>query len=248
MQYFSRHRHLITNLALGTFIGWQLPAINPNSVGVNAQVAANCQGQKQNQAQQEKTNFLAFGGGPAPEANEIAIEKNILYFQRTLSAMGYNPSQASTYFANGNDGQATVRYLDPTGQQQFKVPQIPNLNGPSTMANLERSIQDLSKNPKSIFLYFTGHGIPNPEDINNNAFLLWNKELLTVQQFATMLDSLPDRTPVVTMMSQCFAGSFANLIYQGGDPKRPIALQTRCGAGGSRLPAASGLATARNRA
>ncbi len=229
MQYFSRHRHLITNLALGTFIGWQLPVINPNSTGVNAQVAATCQGQKQNQAQQEKTNFLAFGGGPAPSANEIAIEKNILYFQRTLSAMGYNPSQASTFFANGNDGQATVRYLDSSGQQQFKVPQIPNLNGASTMANLERSIQDLSKNPKSIFLYFTGHGIPNPEDIDNNAFLLWNKELLTVQQFATMLDSLPDQTPVVTMMSQCFAGSFANLIYQGGDPKRPVALQTRCG-------------------
>lgn len=228
MQYFSRHRHHITNLVLGVSITLQLPIVN-TSVAVNAQLAPTCQGQTPNQSPQQKTNFLAFGGGPAPEANEIAIEKNILYFQRTLSAMGYNPAEAFTFFANGDDRQATVRYLDSGGQQQFKVPQIPNLDGASTMANLQRSLQDLSGNPKSIFFYFTGHGIPNPEDIDNNAFLLWNKELLTVQQFAGMLDRLPQQTSVVMMMSQCFSGSFANFIYEGGDPKRPVALQTRCG-------------------
>ena len=31
------------------------------------------------------------------------------------------------------------------------------------------------------------------------------------------------------MMAQCFSGSFANLIYEGGNPNRPVALQTRCG-------------------
>jgi hypothetical protein len=31
------------------------------------------------------------------------------------------------------------------------------------------------------------------------------------------------------MMAQCFAGSFANFIYQDGSPQRPVALQTRCG-------------------
>jgi hypothetical protein len=31
------------------------------------------------------------------------------------------------------------------------------------------------------------------------------------------------------MMAQCFSGAFANLIYEGGDPEQPVALQTRCG-------------------
>ncbi|NJN20892.1 MAG: hypothetical protein HC812_06460 [Leptolyngbya sp. RL_3_1] len=31
------------------------------------------------------------------------------------------------------------------------------------------------------------------------------------------------------MMAQCFSGAFANLIYEGGDPEGPVALQTRCG-------------------
>ena len=31
------------------------------------------------------------------------------------------------------------------------------------------------------------------------------------------------------MMAQCYSGSFANLIYENGDPAQPVALQTRCG-------------------
>lgn len=40
----------------------------------------------------------------APDYNEIALEKNVLYFQRSLSTVGFIPSLASLFFANGNDG------------------------------------------------------------------------------------------------------------------------------------------------
>ncbi|MEM8777772.1 MAG: Caspase domain-containing protein, partial [Cyanobacteria bacterium P01_G01_bin.49] len=35
-------------------------------------------------------DFLVVGGGGSPKSNEIALEKNILYFQRTLKNMGIN--------------------------------------------------------------------------------------------------------------------------------------------------------------
>ena len=230
MPYFSHQHPSLTSFAFGALLSLQLPFVNPNAVAVNAHSVSNCQGKSlQNLPISQKTNFLAIGGGPEPQANEIAIEKNILYFQRTLTAMGYNPASAVTFFANGNDGRATVRYLDPQGRQRFKIPEIPHLNGASTIANLLSSIQQASKNSNPIFFYFTGHGIPNRENIDNNAFLLWNQELLTVQQFASILDRLPADKPVVTMMSQCFSGSFANFIYEGGDPQRKVALQSRCG-------------------
>lgn len=229
MSYFSHQYHRVSSLALAASIGLQCSVIYPSEAAINAQISTSCQVNSQNRSDRQPTNFLAVGGGPLPEANEIAIEKNILYFQRTLTTMGYNPAEATTFFANGNDGQPTVRYLDSQGEEQFKIPQIPHVIGASTMANLQRSIQDLSSKSNSIFFYFTGHGIPNPENIDNNAFLLWNQDPLTVQQFSTMLDRLPADTSVVTMMSQCFSGSFANFIYEGGDPERPVALQTRCG-------------------
>ena len=176
-------------------------------------------------------NFLAYGGGGAPDYNEIALEKNMLYFQRTLKTIGYDPTIAPIFFANGLDGQPTVRYLDPQGKEKFKVPEIPHLQGAATLANLQRSFQQLAQATKStaFFFYFTGHGSRNAKNINNNAMWLWGDQEVSVQQFTQMLDRLPSQMPVVTMMSQCFSGSFANIIYKAGDPKKGIALQTRCG-------------------
>ncbi|WP_193196348.1 caspase family protein [Nostoc sp. MG11] len=184
------------------------------------------------QSNHSAPKFLVVGGGGAPSFNEIALEKNVLFFQRTLQFMGYNPKQvASIFFANGNDGQASIRYIDQQGRQQFKRPNIPYLKGAITLSNLERYFQQLAqqKNPKTSFLYFTGHGGLNEQDLDNNSFYLWNKQQLSVRQFSQMLDKMSAKTPVVAMMAQCFSGSFANFIYEGGDPKRPVALQTRCG-------------------
>ncbi|MBW4550760.1 MAG: Caspase domain-containing protein [Aphanocapsa sp. GSE-SYN-MK-11-07L] len=179
---------------------------------------------------EQPQSFLAFGGGGAASYNEIALEKNMLYFQRTLQAMRYNPTVAPIFFANGNSGQATVRYLDPQGEEKFKVPQIPNLQGASTPANLRRSLQQLTQYPGiPIFFYFTGHGHFNQNNTDNNGIYLWGDQQMSVQQLSRLLDRLPSETPFVTMMSQCYSGSFANLIYKGGDPKQGIALQTRCG-------------------
>ncbi len=181
-----------------------------------------------NQAQ--TTNFLVMGGRGAPSYNEIALEKNVLYFQRTLQALGFNPASTATYFANGSDGQATVRYLNGS-RELFKAPEIPYLAGSSTRTNfqswMQRAVQATVQQP--IFFYFTGHGYRNRADIDNNAMILWGEDLLSVQQFTTSLDQLPVSTPVVTMMAQCYSGSFANLIYQGGNPNNPVALHTRCG-------------------
>jgi hypothetical protein len=172
-------------------------------------------------------NFLVIGGGGAPSYNEIALEKNLLYFQRSLKAMGYEPTQAKMFFANGNNGEPTVRYMD-NGVEKFKPPAIPNLNGASTYRNLKASLL-ADRSLKPLFFYFTGHGSKNRSDRNNNFMLLWEEQSLSVKQFARILDQLPVQKPIVSVMSQCYAGSFANYIYKGGDPSQPIALQSRCG-------------------
>lgn len=225
MQHFPSFHQVLSSCACGILIGAQLLGINPALAGAKSTQTPTCQ------RTQQQPNFLVFGGGGAPAYNEIALEKNILYFQRTLSFLGYNPEEASIFFANGNNGQATIRYIDEQEEEQFKVPEIPNLNGAATLANLQDWMQQTmaKKTSQPIFFYFTGHGNPNPRDINNNVLMLWNDQPLSVQEFSTMLDKLPPQTPVVTMMAQCYSGSFANMIYQGGNPKSPIALQTRCG-------------------
>ena len=176
------------------------------------------------QTNHRQTNFLVIAGGGSPRNNEIALEKNVLYFQRTLRALGHNQEQGSVFFANGNDGQATVRYIDPQRQQRFKIPNIPNLRGAATWENFQGWISQNKSNQANhpLFFYFTGHGIPD-------AMILWEDYHLSVEQFSNQLAQLPSQTPIVTMMAQCFSGSFAKFIYEGGNPNRPLALQTRCG-------------------
>jgi hypothetical protein len=50
--------------------------------------------------------------------------------------LGFNAVDASIFFANGGDRQSTIRYFDRDGNQKFKLPEIANLKGASTLANL----------------------------------------------------------------------------------------------------------------
>ncbi|MDB9516501.1 caspase family protein [Roseofilum reptotaenium CS-1145] len=184
------------------------------------------------QSLSQPPNFLVVAGGGNPATNEIALEKNVLYFQRVLKYLGYNPEQdADFFFANGNDGQLTVRYLDENQEEKFKVPQIPFLKGSSTLKNLTNWFQaPLAQSlDRGLFLYFTGHGLQNQENTENNTLLLWDRQQVSVQEFAQLLDLMPAEKPVVTMMAQCYSGSFANIIYEGGNSENPVAPQTRCG-------------------
>ncbi|WP_157259950.1 caspase family protein [Chamaesiphon minutus] len=179
-------------------------------------------------------DFLVLGGGGAPSYNEIAIEKNVLYFQRTMKTLGFDPSQATILFANGNDGRETVRYLDANRSERFKAPNIPYLQAAATVDNLQQSLQQIANasgsDRRPLFFYFTGHGSRNREDEDNNTMLLWNEQSLSVREFATFLDRLPPTKPVITVMVQCYAGAFTNsLVYENGDPQAKIAERHRCG-------------------
>ncbi len=175
--------------------------------------------------------FLVLAGGGAPHYNEIALEKNVRYFQRTLSHLGIGLSHVRQYFANGNDGASTVRFINRVGQEQFKPPDIDHLNGPATLDNAQTWFKELGQksSPCPAFFYFTGHGAYNGENPDNNAMILWQEQLVSVQQLTSWLDQLPPDQPFVTMMAQCFAGSFANIIYEQGNPDNPVALHNRCG-------------------
>ncbi len=173
-------------------------------------------------------SFVVFGGGGAPSYNEIAIEKNVFYFQRTLKALGQTPDSARIWFANGDDGRKTVRYVE-DGRERFKAPTVDPMEGPATIANLNLALGAAAETSTPLFFYFTGHGFHNLKNENDNSMILWNEDLMTVQNFTRQLDRMPPKKPFVTVMVQCYSGSFANLIYQGGSPKKGVALHDRCG-------------------
>ncbi len=181
------------------------------------------------QPQAQKTDFLAVGGGSDRSNTEIALEKNLRYFQRALETLGYSPQRMTYLFADGKSEQAVVRYIDPQGMERFKQAEIPHLSGRASWANIQTWFRNRGKSSNPLFFYFTGHGLRNRLNPDNNSFTVWQEPPVPVKQLAELLDTMPARPPVVVVMAQCYSGSFGNIIYRGGDPNQAIALQERCG-------------------
>jgi hypothetical protein len=72
----------------------------------------------------------------------------------------------------------------------------------------------------TLLVYVTDHGRKNREDPDNNSISLWGDEL-SVVEFQEWLARLPKGVRVVSLMSQCYSGSFANAIYPPQEPTQP---------------------------
>jgi thiol-disulfide isomerase/thioredoxin len=73
----------------------------------------------------------------------------------------------------------------------------------------------------TLLLYVTDHGDKNEKDLADNAITLWGGESLSVAELRALLRPLDRRVRIVLLMSQCYAGSFANAILLDDDGVLP---------------------------
>jgi hypothetical protein len=91
-----------------------------------------------------------------------------------------------------------------------------------------RGVEGGEARARDLFFYVTDHGVRG-RDPTNNLIVLWGSQHLRVRELGASLDRQPPARRVVTVMAQCFSGSFAGLVHEGGDPRRPLAHHDRCG-------------------
>lgn len=169
---------------------------------------------------------LIVGGGPSRDYNQVAIESNVRYVTRILPPK----SPLRILFADGDPTAKTVLYTDKDGDDQFREPQLSRLDGAAIHTNVRQELVALAKEPSaSTLLYFTGHGSLASRRTNLSEFDLWANGRYTVTDLAASLAEFPKATPITVIMVQCHAGGFSNLIFDGGDPKAPLADNRVCG-------------------
>ena len=67
----------------------------------------------------------------------------------------------------------------------------------------------------TLLLYVTDHGSQNKSDSGNNKITLWGRDAyLDVSELRGLLSRLAPGVRVVQLMSQCYSGSFAGLMYR----------------------------------
>ncbi|HBN75050.1 MAG TPA: hypothetical protein DD473_04375 [Planctomycetaceae bacterium] len=193
-----------------------------------------------------KDCFLTIGGGYSPTGNQISLERNVEYFQRVLAEAYEGDVQHDILFSDGSDPQRDLQYYDPqqplpriyellgqvfeteSGQDyRYRNHQIGNLRGPSSVAEWDRWVSEVGAKMTAddrLFIYATAHGGKSTDKkrSGNTYLYLWNKEKISVEQFANSLRKLPENVPVVLVMVQCYSGGFANSMFPNGDPVQPL--------------------------
>lgn len=175
---------------------------------------------------------LIVGGGPNADNNQIAIESNVQYCHRSLP----KGAACRILFADGNRSSNTVRFT-PAGEQPggfrdlYKRPELPRLDGASSLENVNREISSLaSTGTTPVLLYFTGHGnIPRAPAPPLSYFSLWSFEQYSAVDMAQSLSAFPKDVPVVAIMVQCHSGGFAKSLFRNGDPSQPPMDNRFCG-------------------
>ncbi len=182
--------------------------------------------------------FVAIGGGPSPESNEVSLEQDIDLVRRAL------PEPGIVLFAGGSNAPS-VRELDPipkgdpvrtalgelfaprSGRQsRYRTPRFSAER--ATLQNVEAALdQALSQSGPPLLIHVAGHGEQGP-DPRSNLVALWGGGALSVSHLAELHERHARALRIVA--TSCFSGGFAELIFARADAGegRPSAVP-RCG-------------------
>lgn len=188
---------------------------------------------------------LIVGGGPDTESNQVAIESNVRYVSSLLGS-----APRLTLFADGKPAGATVLYQKPSddsnlgnhavdlmvngadamfraNEEALRAPRLgKKLDGGANSKDIARAFSTLAAQqksaPRSLLIYFTGHGGDNQSDLDDNFYAQWGGGDFSVRKMAAQLKKIPDTAPVAVVMVQCFSGAFANLLFEDGDPQARV--------------------------
>jgi hypothetical protein len=182
--------------------------------------------------------FLALGGGPTPESNEVSLEQDIELVQRAL------PPPGLVLFAGGS-ASPSVRELDPgpkgdavrtalgdlfaprSGRQsRYRAPSFSAER--ATLENVEaRLAAALSQGDTPLLVYVAAHG-DRGADAKSNSVALWGGGALSVAALAELHER--HQRPLRLVATSCFSGGFGELAFAGADATgrhpSPVA---RCG-------------------
>lgn len=192
------------------------------------------------------THALLINGGGTRRINFQSHLLHIERIYRLLNEAGVPANQIAILSADGSDPAADLatrdthsvsdywllagtrldRALRPTIKFTNSEVQGASLEA-ATRENLRLWFEDAAGSLKSgdtLLIYVTDHGTLNEEDLANNRITLWGEdESIGVDEFGELISLLQPTVRVVVLMSQCFSGSFANLIYRrpGSEAPRP---------------------------
>jgi hypothetical protein len=169
-------------------------------------------------------HFLAIGGGPHPESNEVSLEQDIELVQRALPAPGL------VLFAGGSQSASVRELANVTGDRirlalgdlfaprggrrsRYRKPRFDAER--ATLENVETRLGEaLARGDGALIMYVAAHGERGDEP-RHNSIALWGGRALDVARLAQLHEQ--HRRPLRLVATSCFSGGFAELAFAGAD-------------------------------
>lgn len=186
--------------------------------------------------------WIVAGGGPTPDHNQVQIEQDLALARDLFRPLG----PGLTLFAGG-EGSRAVQVLDPEPDGDALRSELGALLAPrpgrdaryraasivadgaasaeAILAALEGALPD-GDGPLTVYL--AGHGVGG-EQPRQSRMLTWGPGELGVEDVAAVLDEIPGHRPVRFVVTTCYSGGFAELVFTGADPEQGAATTDRCG-------------------
>lgn len=193
----------------------------------------------------EEPRWIAFVGGAEPASTQVSLAQDAELVRTILGDGG------ALFFGGGSGTFVQVRdggyqsagaaaddrhpasslrqrladLFDPRDRAVRYVPG-PRADGPATPAVFFAAFDALrgSDDPWTFVLAGHGEGGETPLD---SVFHLWGGEMLAVSDLAEELDALARPTRLV--VTSCFGGGFAEVMFTAGSSERGVAEPLRCG-------------------
>jgi thiol-disulfide isomerase/thioredoxin len=178
-------------------------------------------------------------GGGRRSGNYQSHLLHLKQLYRLLRASGVPPSKITIFSSDGSDPAADLAVrdrseneswlLEGTRLQRSLNPRISYVDSavegavlkPATRSELGAWFEQAASRLRpgtTLLLYVTDHGTLNDKDASGNRITLWGKDQqLSVSELQDLIAGLDPGVRVVTLMSQCFSGDFAGLMYGGAE-------------------------------
>jgi len=180
---------------------------------------------------------LLINGGGSKERNYQSHLLHVRTMFDYLKRLGVPRDQIAVFTSDGNDPEADLAVRDvqtnpnfwliaalAVGRRLGENVRFENsaIEGialrPATKEALARWMSTHNADLRSgdtLLVYVTDHGAKNSKDLDNNRIVLWGEQW-SVEEFRRFLSAVPTGVRIVTVMSQCFSGSFANIAFEAG--------------------------------
>ncbi len=187
-----------------------------------------------------RTYALLLNGGGRPAINYRSHLQHVKGVLELLRANGVRSEDIGVFSGDGADPAADLATREQTAGPEFWLIPQATVRALFPITYVDSVVDGVTLRPArkdalrawfaqqgvrlrrgdTLLFYVTDHGHKNAQDLTNNTIVLWGEEL-TVTELRELFALVDPRVRVVMLMSQCYAGAFANAIFRDGDNQPP---------------------------